>query len=98
MSNEITLMLPTFLEGRKLKRGIISSLITGFISLAYEGISSFLHYKGYKALKKVIKAEENKLDLQRNRVFHLEDSMVMCGTYSSDTLEQLIETVHGMHN
>ena len=29
---------------------------------------------------------------------HLEDSMVMYGIYDADTLEQLINTVHHIHN
>ena len=41
---------------------------------------------------------ENKLDIQCNKIFHLEDSMVMYGIYNSDTLEALIDTVHGLHN
>ena len=41
---------------------------------------------------------ENELDLQCNRVFHLEDSMIMYGIYNSDTLETLIDTVHRLHN
>ena len=65
---------------------------------AYEGISSFLHYKRQKALHKAVQAMENKVDLQCNRVFHLEDSMVMYGIYNSDTLETLIDTVHRLHN
>ena len=32
------------------------------------------------------------------RYFHLEDSMVMYGVYNSDTLEDLIDTVHKLHN
>ena len=38
------------------------------------------------------------MDLQCNRVFHLEDSMVMYGIYNSDTLEPLSDTVHRLHN
>ena len=34
---------------------------------------------------------ENKVDLQCDRMFHLEDSMVMYGVYNSDTLETLID-------
>ena len=41
---------------------------------------------------------ENKVDMQCNKVFHLEDSMIMFRIYNSDTLEKLIETVHRMHN
>ena len=28
----------------------------------------------------------------------MEDSVVMCGIYNSDTLEQLSDTMHNMHN
>ena len=38
MTNEIALMLPTFNRNERQKRGIITSLITGFIGLDYEGI------------------------------------------------------------
>ena len=41
---------------------------------------------------------ENKVDLQHNKIFHLEDSMVLYGIYNSDTLENLIGTVHRLHN
>ena len=41
---------------------------------------------------------ENRVDLQCNKIFHLEDSMVMYGVYNSDTLEDLIDTVHKLHN
>ena len=51
MTNEIALMLPTFNKHERQKRGITTSLITGFIGLAYEGISSFLHHRRQKALQ-----------------------------------------------
>ena len=41
---------------------------------------------------------KDKVDIQHNKVFHLEDSMVMYGIYNSDTLEHLIKTVHKLHN
>ena len=41
---------------------------------------------------------ENKVDLQCNKIFHLEDSMVLYGIYNSDTLEALVDTVHRLHN
>ena len=45
LTNEISMILPTFPKGRKEKRGIITPLVTGFISLVYEEISSYLHKK-----------------------------------------------------
>ena len=41
---------------------------------------------------------ENQVNLQRNQIFHLGDSMVMYGIYNLDTLEKLISTVHKMCN
>ena len=43
-------------------------------------------------------AMQNKVNLKQNRIFHLEDSMIKYGIYYSDTLEQLIHTMHKMHN
>ena len=43
ITNGLVLILPTISKQERQKRGIITSLITGFIGLAYEGISSFLH-------------------------------------------------------
>ena len=40
---------------------------------------------------------ERKTDIQCNKIHHLEDTMIMYGIYNSDTLAQLIETVHRMH-
>ena len=96
--NEIGLILPIFPRDKIHKRGITTSLVSGFIGLAYEGISSFLYYKGQNVLHKAVTAKESKADLQCNNFFHLEDSMIIYGIYNSDTLEQLIETVHRIHN
>ena len=66
--------------------------------MAYVGISRFLHYKRQQASDKAVQAMENKVDLQYNKIFHLEDSMILYGIYNSDTLETLIDTVHRLHN
>ena len=73
-------------------------LVTGFIGLAYKGICSYLHNKRHKALKKAFMDMENQINLQRNKMFHLEDLMVMYSIYNSDTLEKLIDTLHKVHN
>ena len=91
-------MSPDFPKARVEKRSIIALLITSFIGLAYESISSFLHKKRQKALHKALVSLANKVNLQRNKIIHLEDSMVMYGIYNLETLEKLINTVHKMHN
>ena len=52
LTNEIAYILPTFTKQDRQKRGIITSVITGFIGLAYEGISSFCIIKGKRHYKK----------------------------------------------
>ena len=64
LKNEISLILPTFPKDKRHKRGIITSLITGFIGLAYEGTSSFVHHKRQNALHKAFTGMEKKADMQ----------------------------------
>ena len=63
----------------------------GFVGLAFKGISSFLHNRRHKALHKAVHAMSAKTDIQRNRLMHLEDTLVMYGVYSAETLEKLIK-------
>ena len=103
LTNEIGLILPTFPMDKEPKRGanlasVLGGIASSVIGLAYEGISSFLHHKRHKALNKAVRVMERKTDLQQNKIHHLEDTMVMYGVYSSDTLTELIDTVHRMHN
>ena len=97
LNNEIGLILPKYTESKE-KRGIITSLISGFIGLAYEGIFSFLHNRRDKALHKTVKARETKANIKCNNLVHLEDTMVMYGVYNAETLEKLVNTIHIMHN
>ena len=96
LKNEIDLNLPKFYERQK--KGIFSVIITGFIGLAFEGISSFLHHKRHKALHKAVKAMSISMDMQRNKLMHLENTLVMYGIYNADTLENCVKTVHTLHS
>ena len=60
LKSEIDLILPQV--PRKQKYGIITTLVSSFIGLAHEGISSFLHHKFNKALHKVVKAMDSKFN------------------------------------
>ena len=54
LEKEIKLLLPQV--KRKQKCGIITTLVSSFIGLVYEGISSILHHKGNNALLQAVKA------------------------------------------
>ena len=69
-----------------------------YLGLAYEGISSFLHHKRHKALHKAVAVLDKKTNIQCNSIHHSEDTMIMYGVYNSDTLIDLIDTVHRMQN
>ena len=79
LKNEIDVISPKFYEGRKSKRGIFSTIISGFVVLAFEGISSFLHNRRHKALHKAVHAMSSKIDIQRKKLIHLENTLVMYG-------------------
>ena len=100
LQDKIGLILPTFLVDDRPKRGAILASVLGgvascIIGLAYEGISSFLHHKRHHSLCKTVHVIEKKTDIQWNKIHH---TMIMYGTYNSDTLTDLIDTVHRMHN
>ena len=96
LEKEINLLLPQI--SRVQKCGIITTLVSSFIGLAYEGISSFLQNKRNHTLHKAITAIDSKADIQHNRLMHVENSMLMYGVYNAETLEKLIKTVHNVHN
>ena len=96
LEKEINLILPQI--PRKQKCGIITMLVSSFIGLAYDGISSFLHYKQNKALHRAVRAMDSKITIQCNKLMQLEKSMLMYGVYNKETLEKLINTVHNIHN
>ena len=53
---KVDLILSKFHTEHRNKRGIFVALISEFIGLAFEGISSFLHHKRHKALQRAVKA------------------------------------------
>ena len=80
----IKLLLPQV--NRKQKHGIITTLVSSFIGLSYEGISSFLQHKCNKALHKAANAINNKANIQWNKLLKLDDTMLMYEIYNAETL------------
>ena len=76
MENEIKPLLPQI---SRQKHGILTTLVSGFIGLAYEGISSFLQQKCENALQKAAHAMSNQADIQCNRLIKLDNTMLMYG-------------------
>ena len=79
---------------RKQKCGIITTLVSSFIGLAYTGISSFLQYRRHKALLKAVKTMDSRTSFQCNKLMPLENSMIMYGIYNEETHEQPINIVN----
>ena len=92
------MMLPKFHTECRNKRAIFGTIISGFIGLAFEGISSFLHHKRCKTLQKAVKAMSISTDAQRNKLMYLENSLIMYRVYNMDTLEKLVKTAHALHS
>ena len=66
LKNEINLILPQI--PRKQKCGIITMLVSIFIGLAYEGISTFLHHKRNRALHKAVRAMDSRTTIHHNKL------------------------------
>ena len=62
LETEIKLLLPQVSKWQKC--GIITTVVSSFIGLAYEGISSFLQHKRNNALHKAVNAMNNKANIQ----------------------------------
>ena len=99
LQNEIGLILPNF-DSRKKRflTTILGTIASKVVGLAFEGILSFLHHKRHKALQKAVNIINSKSDIDHNRIYHLEDTMIMYGKYNSATLMELVKTVHQMQN
>ena len=85
LQNEIGLILPSFNNNNRKKRfltTILGTIASKVIGLAFEGISSFLHHKRHKALQKAVNVIISKFEIDHNRVYHLEDTMIMYGKYN----------------
>ena len=95
LENEIKPLLPQI---SRQKHGIITTLVSGFIGLAYEGISSFLQQKCENALQIAVNAMTNQANIQHNKLMKLDNTLLMYGIYNAKTLEKLINTLHEMHN
>ena len=99
LQNKIGLILLNFNSRKKrFLTTILGTIATKVIVLAFEGISSFLHHKRHKALQKAIHALNSRTNIDHNRVYHLEDTMIMYGKYNFETLMALIDMAHQMRN
>ena len=99
LQNQIGLILPNLTTRKKwFLTTILGTITTKVVGLAFEGISSFLHHKKNKVLQKAVNALSSRTGIDHNRVYHLEDTMIMYSRYNSDTLMELVNTVHQMQN
>ena len=71
-TNKISLILPNLPKVTQERRNIVALLITHFIDLAYDDISSYLHNRRQKAIHSAVVVMENKVNLQCIKIIHLE--------------------------
>ena len=71
------MIFPNFNKLKKNKIRIVQFLVTSFIALAYEGVSSYLHIKRQKALQKTFQTMETNVDLVRIIIYHFKNSVIM---------------------
>ena len=95
LANEIRPLLP---QMSKQKCGLLTTLVSGFIGLACEGISSFLQKKCNNALQKAMIAMNGEAEIQCNKLLKLDNALLMYEIYNAETLEKLINTVQELHN
>ena len=98
LKNEVDIILPKFQKEHRNKRGIFRAIISALSGLAFEEILSFLHHKRHKALQKAVKAMSITMEVQRNKLIHLENSLIMYGVYIAETLQKLLKTVQVLHS
>ena len=95
LQNEIGLILPCFNGNNNRKKRFLTTILgtiaSKVIGLAYKGISCFLQNKRHKALQKAVNIINSKAEIDHNRVYYLEDTMIMYGKYNLDTLMGLIK-------
>ena len=74
LQNKIKPLLPQI---SRQKHGIITTLVSGFIGLSYEEISSFLQQKCENALQKAVNAMSNQANIQHSKLMKLDNTMLM---------------------
>ena len=98
LKNEVDVILPKFPKGQKSKRGFFNAIVSDFVGLVFKGILNFLHNRRHKALHKAVKTMSIQIDIQRNKLMHLENTLVMLGVYNAEMLERLVKTVYALHS
>ena len=98
VKNEVDLILPNFQMEQRNKRAIFGTIISRFLGLAFEGISSFLHQKRHKALQRAVKLMSITTYAQRNKLMHLENLLIMYGVYDVETLSELVQMARVLHS
>ena len=82
------------------RRGIgnlILSAIPGLITLAVESVSSWIKGKQQKRVDEAVSTMRAKSQVDRNKLRQYSNDFLMYGKYNVNTLQNVIDTVNGMH-
>ena len=73
-------------------------MISGFIGLSYEFISSYLDLKRQQTLKNAFSVMKRNLNLAKNRIFHLGEYVIIYGIYNAESIEKIVKAITKLHS
>ena len=90
-------MSPKFEKPKRHKRGIIRFLFKGIDGIASEAVSAFIRQRKNKSLYKALLAIRRQQNFQVNRLEYLEVVMPLYGTYSADSIKEIVDAINHLH-
>ena len=96
---ELKLMLAPSKVDRS-RRGLGSLILTpipGLITLAVESVSSWIKGKQQRRIDEAVTAMRRETQAEKNKLRQYSNDFMMYGKYNVETLQNVIDTVNGMH-
>ena len=82
------------------RRGLGSLILTaipGLITLAVESVSSWIKGKQQRRIDEAVTAMRRETQAEKNKLSQYSNDFMMYGKYNVETLQNVIDTVNGMH-
>ena len=98
-SAEIESLIPDLAPSKRPKRFLpfLIPAVTGLITLAVEGVSTYIKSRQQKKINKAVESLRKEQKVQNTFRESLNDDFLMYGKYSTLTFKEIIETVNGLN-